>query len=65
MTRTQSVQAPKGVVMIRPHHFAPNPATAADNAFQASDASRTAERLAGAAFEEASGVAPRGCSKPV
>jgi hypothetical protein len=59
MTRTQSVQAPKGVVMIRPNHFAPNPATAADNAFQASDASRTAERIAGAAFDEVSLMAAR------
>lgn len=27
-------QAPAAVVMIRPHHFCPNPQTAADNAFQ-------------------------------
>ncbi|RQS67499.1 amidinotransferase [Burkholderia sp. Bp8963] len=29
-----SIQAPAAVVMIRPHHFLPNPETAADNAFQ-------------------------------
>lgn len=29
-----SVQAPKAVVMIRPHHFYSNPDTATDNAFQ-------------------------------
>ncbi|WDE12482.1 citrulline utilization hydrolase CtlX [Thalassomonas haliotis] len=29
-------QAPAAVVMIRPHHFCPNPQTAADNAFQIS-----------------------------
>ena len=29
-------QAPAAVVMIRPHHFCPNPETAADNAFQKS-----------------------------
>ncbi|NDR57190.1 citrulline utilization hydrolase CtlX [Aliiruegeria sabulilitoris] len=30
----RSVQAPSAVVMIRPHHFAPNSETAEDNAFQ-------------------------------
>lgn len=29
-----SVQAPSAVVMVRPRHFAPNPQTSADNAFQ-------------------------------
>jgi len=33
-----SVQAPRGVVMIRSHHFRPNAATAEDNVFQATDA---------------------------
>lgn len=28
-------QAPSAVVMVRPHHFTPNPSTAVDNAFQA------------------------------
>jgi hypothetical protein len=30
-----SIQAPAAVVMVRPHHFHPNPETAADNTFQA------------------------------
>ena len=29
-----SEQAPSHVVLVRPHHFRPNPQTAADNAFQ-------------------------------
>jgi len=29
-----SLQAPAAVAMVRPHHFHPNPETAADNAFQ-------------------------------
>ena len=29
-----SVQSPSAVVMVRPHHFAPNPQTLADNGFQ-------------------------------
>lgn len=28
------MQAPAAVVMVRPHHFHPNPETAADNAYQ-------------------------------
>jgi len=32
--RAASAQAPGAVVMIRPHHFRPNPQTAADNTFQ-------------------------------
>ena len=31
----QTIQAPTAGVMIRPHHFLPNPETAVDNAFQA------------------------------
>jgi hypothetical protein len=54
-----SVQAPRGVVMIRPHHFAPNPATAADNAFQANDASRSALAIAAAAHAEVTAAAGR------
>lgn len=46
-----SVQAPRAVVMIRPHHFHPNPETAADNSFQTtSDAAATL--LAAQAHEE-------------
>lgn len=52
-----SVQAPKAVVMIRPHHFTPNPQTAADNAFQSEDAQRSASDVARAAFNEATEVA--------
>lgn len=52
-----SVQAPKSVVMIRPHHFTPNEATAADNAFQTCPATGARETLAEAAYREASGVA--------
>jgi hypothetical protein len=47
-----SVQAPRGVVMIRPHHFGPNAATAADNVFQATDAGRSAGAIAAAAHAE-------------
>lgn len=52
-----SVQAPKAVVMIRPHHFTPNPQTAADNAFQTADAQRSASVVARAAFDEATEAA--------
>jgi hypothetical protein len=51
-SRHLSVQAPRAVVMIRPHHFTPNPATAADNAFQSVDERRTADAIAEAAFGE-------------
>jgi hypothetical protein len=47
-----SVQAPRGVVMIRPHHFSPNAATAEDNVFQATDAGRSAAAIAIAAHGE-------------
>jgi len=47
-----SAQAPRGVVMIRPHHFRPNAATAEDNVFQATDADRSAAAIAGAAHAE-------------
>ena len=52
-----SVQAPRGVAMIRPHRFTPNPATAADNAFQGRDTSRAIETIARAAYEEVSRMA--------
>ncbi|MER9025596.1 arginine deiminase-related protein [Mesorhizobium sp. M0815] len=48
----QSVQAPKGVVMIRPRHFTPNPMTAADNSFQSNDEKRAAAAVASAAYDE-------------
>lgn len=47
-----SVQAPRSVVMIRPHHFSPNTATAEDNVFQATDAGRTAAAIAASAHAE-------------
>ncbi len=34
MSTIRSIQAPAAVVMVRPHRFASNPETAADNAFQ-------------------------------
>ncbi|BDZ39086.1 citrulline utilization hydrolase CtlX [Microbacterium suwonense] len=43
--RAASAQAPGAVVLIRPHHFRPNPQTAADNTFQSTadhDVSREA-----------------------
>lgn len=52
-----SVQAPKGVVMIRPHHFGPNPMTAQDNAFQATDAARQPSAIAKAAHDEVTRMA--------
>lgn len=55
--RAASVQAPKAVVMIRPHHFTPNPQTAADNAFQSVDAARSAAAVAKAAHHEATEAA--------
>jgi len=45
-------QAPRAVVMVRPHHFTPNPQTAADNAFQRSDAGRQAHEVAQQAYAE-------------
>ncbi|CAN5582869.1 arginine deiminase-related protein [soil metagenome] len=59
MPHTDAVtsQAPSAVVLIRPHHFASNPATAIDNAFQTQDPSRTCEQIAADAYAEVSGVA--------
>lgn len=53
----QSVQAPKSVVMIRPHHFAPNPMTAADNAFQSNADKQPAMAIAKKAFDEVTRMA--------
>ncbi|MER8981537.1 citrulline utilization hydrolase CtlX [Mesorhizobium sp. M0870] len=53
----QSVQAPRGVVMIRPHHFTPNPMTAADNSFQSNDEKRGAAAVASAAYDEVTRMA--------
>lgn len=49
-----TTQSPAAVVMVRPHHFTPNPQTAADNAFQTDPAEVDASRaeLAARAFDE-------------
>lgn len=57
LNRSLSVQAPRAVVMIRPHQFSPNPDTAADNAFQSTDALRTAEAIARSAYDEVTAMA--------
>ncbi|MGK0274441.1 MAG: hypothetical protein ACI9N0_000818 [Ilumatobacter sp.] len=46
------IQAPSAVVMVRPHHFSPNPDTAADNSFQAFDEHRSAIEIAADAERE-------------
>ena len=51
-----SIQAPSAVVMVRPHHFMPNPETAADNNFQAVSGAPS-EATARQAYEEVSGAA--------
>ena len=58
MTSTASLQAPRAVVMIRPHAFRLNPQTAVDNAFQSLVAATDSD-LAAAAFEEVSAAADR------
>ena len=50
-------QSPSAVVMIRPHHFCPNPQTAADNAFQKSADMSEAQKIKQSAFDQVSGVA--------
>ncbi|MGB3258643.1 MAG: arginine deiminase-related protein [Ornithinimicrobium sp.] len=52
-----SSQAPPAVVLIRPRHFTPNPATAVDNAFQSLDSTRDAEQIAEDAYAEVTRVA--------
>jgi len=52
MRRQIYPQAPAAVVMVRPHHFTPNPQTAADNAFQRMDAERAASEVARQAYDE-------------
>ncbi|MBF0852007.1 amidinotransferase [Gluconobacter sp. R75690] len=47
-----SVQAPGAVVMIRPHHFHPNPETERDNVFQTRDGTRTTVEIAAQAHAE-------------
>ena len=50
------VQAPRRVVLVRPHHFTPNPLTAGDNSFQ-SVLSEDARTVAARAREEVTGLA--------
>lgn len=52
-----SIQAPAAAVLIRPHHFSPNPDTASDNSFQSVDEQRDAQAVASAAYDEVSAVA--------
>lgn len=52
-----SVQAPGAVVLIRPHHFASNPETAVDNAFQRIDDARAPAEIAQAAYDDATRLA--------
>lgn len=52
-----SVQAPAAVILVRPHHFRPNPLTADDNVFQLTDDSNDPAGVAAAAFEEVTRVA--------
>ena len=54
-----SIQAPRAVVLIRPHRFRPNPHTRDDNGFQGYDRRRTRGQIAAAAYAEATGVAER------
>ncbi|NMH65983.1 citrulline utilization hydrolase CtlX [Shewanella salipaludis] len=48
----RSAQAPGVVVMIRPHHFSPNPQTAPDNAFQQTAAASCPSAMASRAYDE-------------
>ena len=50
----RSAQAPSAAVMIRPHHFRPNPETLEDNAFQSRIVPQTIGALKQQAFEEVS-----------
>jgi hypothetical protein len=47
-----SVQSPSAVVMVRPHHFAPNPQTVADNGFQPSTDGLDDAVFAASAYDE-------------
>lgn len=48
------VQAPRSVVMIRPHHFRPNPETEQDNAFQTPQVGEIDKTIEKLAYEEVS-----------
>ncbi|TBT85873.1 amidinotransferase [Propioniciclava sinopodophylli] len=51
------IQAPSAVVMVRPHHFTPNPETAADNAFQLPRPEISADAFEARALREVDAVA--------
>lgn len=63
--RRHSLQAPTTVLMIRPHHFAVNPQTAADNVFQTDAVGRTATDVAAAAYAECTALADELAAKGV
>lgn len=47
-------QAPASIIMIRPHHFQPNPQTAEDNSFQAQEWELEQQELADLAYQQMS-----------
>lgn len=47
-------QAPASIIMIRPHHFQPNPQTAEDNSFQAHEWDLEQQELAKLAYQQMS-----------
>jgi hypothetical protein len=47
-----SVQSPAAVVMVRPHHFTPNPLTVADNGFQPATVGLDEAASAASAYDE-------------
>ncbi|MGQ0710452.1 MAG: citrulline utilization hydrolase CtlX [Rhodoferax sp.] len=53
----KSVQTPNAVLMVRPHHFHPNPETAPDNAFQRPSQGGAPSGVAQRAFAEVSQAA--------
>lgn len=54
---TQSVQSPSAIIMVRPHHFRPNPMTADDNEFQQEAAPDQYKAIAKNAHDEVSHAA--------
>ncbi len=52
-----AIQAPAAVVMIRPHHFQPNPQTAADNSFQCRTLNASEQEIATRALNEVDAAA--------
>lgn len=56
-TRHHTLQAPNTVLMIRPHHFAVNEQTAADNVFQSDAGCASVREIAAAAYAEATTLA--------